>query len=282
MANSTSHEQETLALSLLEQAMGALSNAGEALDLLCQAIALQNKTTAAVERLDQVMLPEIEEIFSMAREALDMAERDVPLALNQSRMALEQIQDLLIPDYDVESLQNEVETLQNRTETVLVSQANIDSRLEELKINFTSLNETAQMLLQESRDLTHEASELLIQAHAALELANAAVDQATADHNRAMTVLEGLRAQLGNISNFTDELAAVIRNIERAESLSAMAEEEAQTKAGELREAIQVANTATLLLEMAIEDLLQAMMVRESVCSVCHCIHALCKYVVYN
>ena len=261
-ANTTSFSQEMLSRNLLNQATRALNNATMAFQLLCDAIALQNTTTRLIDTLVQERLPQLEELFRMARDALMTAERDVPLALSRAQIALELAINLTIPNYGVESLQREVGSLSNRTGVISESTALIDSELDAMRTNFSSLNESSSVLLQESRQLTREARELLLRAHASLSFGNNSVNMGNRFIETVRELLVELQARLADVDNFTRDLAEVIRNIELAENLSSLAQSEAERVASELREAVMRANTATDLLAGANTILQEAMRVR--------------------
>ena len=261
-ANTTSFSQEMLSRNLLNQATRALNNATMAFQLLCDAIALQNTTTRLIDTLVQERLPQLEELFRMARDALMTAERDVPLALSRAQIALELAINLTIPNYGVESLQREVGLLSNRTGVISESTALIDSELDAMRTNFSSLNESSSVLLQESRQLTREARELLARAHASLSFGNNSVNMGNRFIETVRELLVELQARLADVDNFTRDLAEVIKNIELAENLSSLAQSEAERVASELREAVMRANTATDLLAGANTILQEAMRVR--------------------
>ena len=261
-ANTTSFSQEMLSRNLLNQATRALNNATMAFQLLCDAIALQNMTTHLIDTLVQERLPQLEELFRVARDTLMTAERDVPLALSRAQLALELAINLTIPNYGVESLQREVGSLSNRTEVVSASTALIDSELDAMRINFSSLNESSSVLLRESQQLTREAEDLLAQAHAALSFANSTVNTGNRFIETVRGLLVELQARLADVDNFTHDLAEVIRNIELAENLSSLAQSEADQVASELREAVMRANMATDLLGSASTILQEALRVR--------------------
>ena len=252
-----------------------------ALQLLCDAVALQNTTTQLIDVLAQDQLPQLEELFRMAREALMAAERDVPLALSEARLALERALNLTIPDYNVDSLQREVGMLRNRTDVLLDSTAAIDSELDRQRGNFSTLNSSARILLRESQQLNVEAQDLLAKAHGALSFANNTVTASNEFIRTVRELLDELRRRLADIDTFMVDLAAVIRNVELAENLSTLAQNEAERSASEVQEAMRQATAAAELLDGASVTLQAALRVRVNTCVVvrvygCVCACALC------
>ena len=273
-ANATSFTQQAISQDLINRASGALNDATMALQLLCDAVSLQNTTTQLIDTLVQDQLPQLEELFREAREALMNVERDVPLALSEARLALERALNLTIPDYNVDSLQREVRILRNRTEVLLDSTAGIDSELDRQRSNFSSLNSSVRVLLQESQQLNLEAQDLLAKAHGALSFANNTVTESNEFIRTVRELLDELRRRLVEVDSFIDDLAEVIRNIELAENLSSLAQNEAERSAGEVRDAVRQANTAAELLDTASVTLREALRVRVKKCVWCVCVCA--------
>lgn len=262
MANETSFSQLQLALSLLSDVQAASSDAAEALRLLCEAISLQNETTAAITSLEETQLPPLEAVFREAQEALLTAEIEVPLATFRARRVLELILSVSIPDYNTSSIRNRLQTLRGQKE-VLVSDTNTTiMELDQLEGEVSSLSDEARPLIAESRRLNFLAVELLARAHAALSFANRTVQEGNEFIAMVQDLLLELQRRLNDTQGFVEGLEEVIRNVELAEELSLQAEEEAREKEGEVREAARLAAEAARVLEEASGIVQQALQVQ--------------------
>ena len=257
----TAAEQENTALLLLIQAMQALNLSREAFDLLCQAISLQSETTAILDTIEKDRLPLLEDVYERGLEALRDAERDVPLALNQSRVVLERVQSLIIPVYNVTLLRRDVTDLENQTNLLLESTSTLNSELQELRTNFSELRARAERLVEESQNLSREAGDLGLRVHGANSDANNSAIRTNLTFVRANEILEQLLERLDDAEDFATGLAVLLRNIERAENYSGLAEAGANASVLEIREAVRQTAEAAMLLNETTNRLEEALLV---------------------
>ena len=260
--NTTSHEQQALAYSLLDEIACALENATQALELLDKTIALQNTTLAKLQQIEEDVLPQLVEIYMEAKRSFMAITRDAPLALTEARRLQEAIRNISIPDFDVERGLRELDRLENETLTLSLAASVVNEELDALLVNFTMLSSSATELLMESDRLNGLARDLLVIAHSAQSLANDSVDRGNAIIAEARDILSQLQRGLSDADNFTVGLAEVLRNIELAENDSAAAEEIVGQRAVEVMEIASRVNTAADTLQNASQTLQIAMEVR--------------------
>ena len=259
-ANTTSHEQEALANSLLEDITCALDNASRALELLDEIITLQNSTLADVRRIEDEILPPLFDAYMEARSAFTDADQSVPLALDEANRVLEAVQNISISKFDAESRHGELDKIVADTLELSISASNAQDELELFLTNFTSLNSSAVDLLTESRELNNLAQELLGIAHSARALAENSVAKGNAVIAEGRSILSQLQEKLKDAENFTTGLEEVIRNIESVENGSVAVETKAERNALELvgvastlNLAAQTLQNASLFVEEALE-----------------------------
>ena len=260
--NTTSHEQQALAYSLLDEITCALENATQALELLDKTITLQNTTLAKLQQIEEDVLPQLVEIYMEAKRSFMAMARDAPLALTEARRLQEAIRNISIPDFDVERGLRELDRLENETLTLSLAASVVNEELDALLVNFTMLSSSATELLMESDRLNGLARDLLVIAHSAQSLANDSVDRGNAIIAEARDILSQLQRGLSDADNFTVGLAEVLRNIELAENDSAAAEEIVGQRAVEVMEIASRVNTAADTLQNASQTLQIAMEVR--------------------
>lgn len=256
--NSTSHEQQALADSLLDEITCALENATQALELLDETVALQNTTLAKVQQIEEDVLPPLLDIYMEARNTFINISRDAPFALSEARRLQEAIRNISIPDFDVELGHRELDQLENETLELSLAASSIDEELDTLLTNFTILESSATELLMESERLNGLAQELLSIAHSAQALASDSVVSGNAIIAEARDILSQLQRGLSDADNFTVGLAEVLRNIEVADNESAAAEDNAGRHAMEVMEIALRVNTAAETLQNASQTLQSA------------------------
>ena len=260
--NTTSHEQQALAYSLLDEITCALENATQALELLDKTIVLQNTTLVKIQRIEEDILPQLVEIYMEAKSSFMAITRDAPLALTEARRLQEAIRNISIPDFDVERGLRELERLENETLTLSLAASVVNEELDALLVNFTVLSSSATELLMESDRLNELARDLLVIAHSAQSLANDSVDSGNTIIAEARDILSQLQRGLSDTDNFMVGLAEVLRNIELAENDSAAAEEIVGQRAVEVMEIASRVNTAADILQNASQTLQTVMEVR--------------------
>lgn len=244
-------DQELVATSLLQQATSTLTNATTSLQLLRQAIDVQDQTVVIVEIIQNETLPRLEGLYLEGVEALRSAKIGVPIALENALRILETILNISFPDYNVESRREQLEQLRIETIMLFNSTTQLDFDLDILQANFSSYNATAFNLVSESEALNNEATNLLLIAEGALHFANDSVLRGNDVIDEANRLLAELQERLIEAKDFTSGLEGVIRNIELAENRSLVAESETIVRGRELMEAVIAANRATSLLEEA-------------------------------
>ena len=257
-ADEVSLRQESLAADLLQQATVALSNATTALQLLRDALSIQNQTRQLVDMIQTEALVRLESLYSQGVSALTDAQTSVPIALEDSLRVLESVRNISIPEYSLESRQDRLDQLRNSTASLRNLITQLDTSLNVLLVNFTEYNETATRLLSESEDLNREATELLALAEEAFSSANDSVTNGNQVIQEARRLLTEVQARLSDGRDFTTGLEEVLRNIELAETLSLEAERETAERGRELVDAIATANRAAALLEGATMSLSRA------------------------
>ena len=247
--NGTSHEQQALADSLLDEVTCALENATQALELLDETIALQNITLLKVQRIEEDILPPLLDIYMEARSSFTAVSRDAPLALNEAKRLQEAIRNISVPDFNVEQGHRELDRLENETLELSLAASSVDAELDILLTNFTILDSSATELLMESDRLNRLAQELLSIAHSAQALANDSVEHGNSIIAEARDILSQLQRGLSDADNFTVGLAEMLRNIELAENQSSTAEENAGQRVLEVMEIASRVNTAAETLQ---------------------------------
>jgi predicted RNase H-like HicB family nuclease len=260
--NTTSHEQQALAYSLLDEITCALENATQALELIDETIALQNATLAKVQQIEEDILPPLLEIYMEARGSFMAIARDAPLALTEARRLREAIRNISIPDFDVERGLRELDRLENEALELSLAASSVDKELNILQANFTILNSSATELLMESDRLNGLAQELLTIAHSAQALAYDSVEGGNTIIAEARDILSQLQRGLSDTDNFTVGLVEVLQNIELAETESVAAEEIVGQRAMDVVEIALRVNTAAETLQNASQTLQTAIEVR--------------------
>ncbi len=255
----TASGQYSLASGLLSQAKLALNQSREAFNLLCQAIGLQEQTTATLDTVEADRLPVLLQLYEDARDALLRVEEIVPSALNQSKIALNEIMNTFIPSYNTTSLDREVDVLFERTTTISQSTNLLDSQLTALRVEFSTLSENASRLLNDSKDLRNKAGTIQVAVHGANSHANDLVVEGQLLFDRANGILDELKRRLAEMVNFTAGLEELLMNIRLAESKSLEAEEEGLLSAQEVNNATRLAGEATQQLVDAERYLTDAM-----------------------
>lgn len=261
--NTTSHEQQALTYSLLDEITCALENATQALELLNKTIALQNTTSAKLQQIEEDILPQLLEIYMEARSSFMVIARDAPLTLTEGRRLQEAIGNISIPDFDVERGLRELDRLESEAFELSLAASVVDEELDALLANFTILSSSATELLMESDRLNRLALELLAIAHSAQSLANDSVEGGNMIIAEARDILNQLQQGLSGADNFMVGLAEVLRNIELAENDSAAAEEVVGQRAVEVMEIASRVNTIAQTLQNASRTLQTAIEVRE-------------------
>ena len=194
---------------------------------------------------------------------MNEAEISVPVALENSTSILETLLGIEISQYNLNDHQIILDSLRNETDNLFVSVSLLNATLDILLANFSQYNATASRLFIESEELNNEAEELLAIAREALLSANNSVTIGNEVIQEARRLLTELQNRLLEGREFTTGLESVIANIELAERLSLLAENETGTRERELMEAMNNANMATALLESASLNLANAYQVRE-------------------
>ena len=256
--NTTSHEQQALAYSLLDEITCALENATQALELLNETIALQKTTLAKVQQIEEDILPPLLDIYMEARSSFTAIARDAPLALSEAKRLQEAIRNISIPDFDVEQGHRELDRLENETLELSLAASGVDAELDVLLTNFTILDSSATELLMESDRLNRLAQELLSIAHSAQSLANDSVESGNAIIADARDIFTQLQQGLSDADSFAVGLAEVLWSIELAENESAAAEENTGRSAVEVMGIASRVNTAAETLQNASQTLLTA------------------------
>ena len=257
--NSTSHEQEAIANSLLEDITCALENVTRALELLDETVSLQNLTLAEVRRIEEDILPPLIEIYMEARNTFIYVDTNVPIALDEANRLLKAVGNVSIPEFDLEPRHSELDELEAETLELSISASAFNEELDDLIANFTSLNSSAVELLLESEELNMLAQELLAIAHGAQALANDSVEKGNAVIAEAMSILSQLQEKLLDAENFTASLDEVIKSIEMAENDSVTIEERAERSVSQVMEVASVVNMAAQRLQNASQTLATAL-----------------------
>jgi hypothetical protein len=206
----------------------------------------------ALEGLEADLLS-LEELSEVVLESLDNATRDVPTALTEASRALAAILNISLGDLDLELRRREVEILESRVFGTSGTLNESNSLLVEIRSSFSTLNISASETLLRSRELNMEANELLNRSRAALLLANASAIGGNRIIAEARELLIELRSRLSDARNLSAGLEEVIRNVERAENLSLVAEGEAERAAEQIRLiSTNVNTTVDLLVEVSV------------------------------
>lgn len=198
--------QYELALSLLSSTMNASATAQQALELLCDAISLQNETTAAIVTLDQTGL---DSSLQEAMAALREAEVIVPLALSRARTILHRVRNISIERYNVSSLEDRFQELQVLTEALTAETASARSELEQVEGEVEGVRGEASQLIAESVRLNNLAAELLGRAHAAFSFASQTVESGNDFIAMVEQLLLELQERLANSRGFVSGLEEV-------------------------------------------------------------------------
>lgn len=206
MANETSVAQYELALSLLSSITNASTTAQQALELLAQAISLQNETTAAIATLD-----EIDSSFQAVMGGLREAEVTVPLALSRARAILHRIRNISLESYDVTSLEARLEDLREMTEALVSKTASASEELDQVEEEVAGVRQEASQLVAESTRLNTLAVELLGRAHAAFSFATQTVESGNDFVAMVEQLLVDLQERLANSRGFVSGLEEVRR-----------------------------------------------------------------------
>ncbi len=212
-----------------------------------------------LDTLEDVNLPNLTRLYEEVRDALRRAEVLVPTALNQSRVAFDEITNTFIAFYNITALDSEVDELSERTTTLFQSTNLIDSQLNALRDEFSTLSGNVSRLLNESRELRSKAESILFLVHGAHANANDQVNMAQQLFDRANRTLVELRRRLAEMVNFTAGLEDLLRNIRLAERKSEDAEAEANQSARELNDAMRLAEQIARQLQEAERYLTEAM-----------------------
>ncbi len=212
-----------------------------------------------LDTLEAVNLPNLTRLYEEVRDALRRAEVLVPTALNQSRVAFDEITNTFIASYNTTALDSEVDELSERTTTLFQSTSLIDSQLNALRDEFSTLSGNVSRLLNESKELRSKSLFILLAVHAANLNANDQVDMAQRIFDRANRTLVELRRRLAEMVNFTAGLEDLLRNIRLAERKSEDAEAEANQSARELNDAMRLAEQIARQLQEAERYLTEAM-----------------------
>lgn len=207
MANETSTTQYELALSLLSSAKNVSTTAQKALELLCQAISLQNETTAAIATLD------LDSLFQEAMAGLREAEVTVPVALSRARTILHRIRNISIESYDVTSLEARLEDLRELTEALVSETNSARTELDQAEGEVDGVREEASQLIAESTRLNSLAVELLGRAHAAFSFASQTVENGNDFVAMVEQLLAELQERLANSRGFVSGLEEVRREL---------------------------------------------------------------------
>lgn len=195
----------------------------------------------------EVTVNTLERLSAMVARYLDNATRDVPIATAESSRVLAAVLAISLGDIDLESRQREVTTLESQVSGVSDALDGLNSFLEEIRSNFSALNSSASEALIQSQELNIEARELLNRSRAALLLANESVLEANRTIIEASELLLELRGRLSEAQNLSAGLDEVIRNVERAENLSLLAEGEADRTA---QQVLQVATNVNATVDL--------------------------------
>lgn len=206
MANKTSGAQHELALSLLSSITNASMTAQQALELLAQAISLQNETTAAIATLDQ-----IDSSFQETVAGLREAEITVPVALSRARAILHRIRNISIESYDVTLLEARLEDLRLLTEALISKTASASEELDQVEGEVAGVRQEGSQLVAESTRLNNLAVELLGRAHAAFSFASQTVESGNDFIAMVEQLLVDLRERLANSRGFVSGLEEVRR-----------------------------------------------------------------------
>lgn len=206
MADEMSIAQYELALSLLSSVMNASATVQQALELLCEAISLQNETTAAIATLDQTGL---DSSLQEAMAALRQAEAVVPQALSRARTILHLVRNISIERYNVSSLENRLQELQELTEALTAETVSASTELEQVEEEVEGVREESSQLIAESVRLNNLAAELLGRAHAALSFASQTVEGGNEFIAMVKQLLLELQERLANSRGFVSGLEEV-------------------------------------------------------------------------
>ena len=210
-ANETSTAHYQLALSLLSDSLTASSTAQRALQLLSEAINLQNETTVAIAALEE-RRPSLDASLQAARDGLRDAELNVPSVLARARAVLDLVLAISLDEYDTSLLESRLRGLQTQTGRLVSGTTAANIELEQVEREVSEANRTASSLIAESQRLNRLAAELLGRAHAASSFANQTVQEGNEFIAMVRQLLQELQERLGDTEGFVSGLEQVRKN----------------------------------------------------------------------
>ena len=208
LANDTSTEQYELARTLFSDAMNASSMAQQSLQLLLEAVALQNETSVVIATLQETRVS-FDVTVRDATSALREIEVSVPRTLSQARALLERVRNASITTYNTSSLEVRAATLRGQRDSLVSDTTAASSELEEVEREAAGVNERAALLIAESASINILAVELLGRAHAALSFANQTVEEGNEFISSVEQLLLDLQRRLTNSQGFVTGLEEV-------------------------------------------------------------------------
>lgn len=256
-------ELHSASLLLLERATLTLQEARTTLQRLRSTLALQERVAATLDDIDARLLS-LERLSDELLTSLDNATAEVPTALSESERALAALLNISLEGVAA-SREREVAALEDdvtSTRTLLNTVARFKDAVWS---NFTELNATGTVLILRSRRLNMEAVILLERSRAAYSRASDSVTRGNIVIRDAEMILSKLRMLFSEGSDLSMGLEEVLRNIEEAERLSLMADEEAQEVSQTVQGVAATLNETLSLLEVVSQTLDQTMQISNEV-----------------
>lgn len=241
--------------------MLTLNDASLSLQRLQDTVRLQNQTQTILESLE-TRLTSQEELSNIALEVLDNTTRDISIIVAEVSRALVDSLGISLADFDVQSTQTEILRLEGELSAVGVFVNETGSFLDTTQGEFSMLSTNASQLLARSQELDAKAALLLRRSRDALLLANDSTTQGNAIIAEANDLLRQLRGRSSMAQNLSAGLDEVLRNVNEAERLSLLAEEEVRQASEEVQAVTDTINVTAGVLEEVSETLRETMMVR--------------------
>ena len=208
LANETSHDQYNHALSLLANTLTSLTSAQQALQLLTEAIGLQNSTSVAIETLLETH-QSLDGIFINASSDLREAEENVFVVMSQANNLLSLVKNISPQDYNTTLLETRINILENLTNNLISDSVLVLTEVVTVENEVAQVIEEANVILAESKTLNLLAVELLARSHAALSFANSTVEEGNEFVTSVEVLLLQLMERLNNSQGFVTGLEEV-------------------------------------------------------------------------
>lgn len=240
--------------------MLTLNDASLSLQRLQDTVRLQNQTQAILESLE-TRLTSQEELSDNALEVLDNTTRDISIIVAEVSRALVDSLGISLVNFDVQSTQMEILQLEGELSAVGVFVNETGFFLDTTQGELSVLSVDAAQLLARSQELDAEAALLLRRSRDALSLANDSTTQGNAIIAEANDLLLQLRGRISMAQNLSAGLDEVLRNVNEAERLSLLAEEEVRQASEEVQAVTDTINITAGVLEEVSETLRETMMV---------------------